>query len=156
MGGVQAHHLGGTCYAPAFTPTHTYPPPTRELQKGKPESIPSTPACGLGAAVEATEVHVHTHSGHAFLEDSHATSLSYPHREEAGKTHTAALLPGLCRISSLSIPRLIWLFLCHPSLAGFRGGLVAAVTITRSRLSPGLCSLSRVCCQSRCILARQR
>lgn len=91
---------------------HTYPPPKRELQKRKPESIPSTPARGLGAAVQATEVHVHTHSGHALLGGSHTTSLFYPHPEEAGETHITLLLPGLCTISSLSIPRLIWLFLC--------------------------------------------
>lgn len=148
MGGAQAHHLGGSCCA--------YPPPKHELQKGKLESVPSTPAHGLRAAVLATEGHVHAHSGRALLEGRHTMSLFYPYPGEAGKTHTIAPLPGLCRISSFSIPGLIWLFLCCPSLAGFHGGLVAAVTIARSRLSPGLCSLSRVCCRSRPVLARQR
>lgn len=74
----------------------------------------------------------------------------------AGKTHTAALLPGLCRTSSRSVPRLIWFFLCCPPLAGFRGGLVAAGTITRSRLSLELHGLSRVRCHSRPILAQQK
>lgn len=56
------------------------------------------------------------------------------------------LLPGLHRISSLSVPRLIQLFPCCPSLDGFCGGLVDAVAITRSRLSLELCALAKVCC----------
>lgn len=56
----------------------TYLPPKHELQKGNPDGTPSMPAHGLGTAVQAAKVHVHTHSGHAFPEGSHTTSLLSP------------------------------------------------------------------------------